>query len=401
MTATARVETVQLGHSAAYPEKPLPVMLLISGLEHGGAERQVIELHKAMDRRRFEPFICSLSDHVPLAKTLERGRDLVIVPKRWKYDASTIVRVGQLARARRVSVIHSFLFDAEIVARALRRTNVVPVVIASERNTDYAIGPLKSACLSMTRWWFDAMIANSAAGKDFNVRKVGIAPERIHVIRNGVDVERFRPTDGRALRARLGIPERAPLVGMIASFKRQKRHGDFFQAARQVMQQIPDAWFVCVGEPLRDNQQGAGDYHAEMRQLVRSLGLEERMRFAGNQEDMPAAYSACDVTVLTSSREGTPNVLLESMACEVPVVATDIADNGVIVPDNEVGFIVPLGHPDQVADRLARLLSDGARRTMMGRSARAWVTREFSTTTLARRTEDVYTQMLHLRSAFR
>jgi glycosyltransferase involved in cell wall biosynthesis len=401
MTATASAETVHVGSTATYAEKPLAVMLLISGLEHGGAERQVIELHKAMDRRRFEPFICSLSDHVPLAQNLQRGRDLVIVPKRWKYDASTIVRVGQLARARGVSVIHSFLFDAEIVARALRRTHVVPVVIASERNTDYAIGPLKSACLSMTRSWFDAMIANSAAGKNFNVRTVGIAPERIHVIRNGVDVERFRPTDGGALRARLGIPEHAPLVGMIASFKRQKRHHDFFHAASQLLQHVPDAWFMCVGEPLRDNQQGAGDYHAEMRHLVRSLGLEARMRFAGNQEDMPAAYGACQVTVLTSSREGTPNVLLESMACEVPVVATNIADNAVIVPDNEVGFIVPLGQPDQVADRLARLLRDGARRTAMGRAARAWVTREFSTLTLARRTEDVYTQVLRQRSALR
>jgi glycosyltransferase involved in cell wall biosynthesis len=158
---------------------------------------------------------------------------------------------------------------------------------------------------------------------------------------------------------------------------------------------------MCVGEPLRDNQQGAGDYHAEMRDLVRSLQLEERLRFAGNQEDMPAAYSACHVTVLTSSREGTPNVLLESMACEVPVVATNIADNSVVVPDNEAGFIVPLGQPDQVADRISRLLRDEARRTMMGRAARSWVTREFSTMMLARRTEDVYTQALRLRSAVR
>ena len=376
-------------------DRPVTVMLLISSLEHGGAERQVVELVRNIDRRRFRPLVCSLSENVPLARHLpDPERDLVIVPKRWKYDVTTISRVRRLVRDQQVAVLHAFLFDAEMIARVLRRVGAVPVTIASERNTDYALTRLKAGCLRLTRHWFDAMVANSAAGKQFNVRTVGIDAERIHVIRNGTDIEYFQPRDGAAIRTALGVPLRAPLVGMVASFKRQKRHADFFDAARQVLAAIPDAWFVCVGEPLRDNQQGAEDYHREMRSLVTALGLGDRMRFGGQQHDMPAVYSACDVTVLTSSREGTPNVLLESMACAVPVVATDIADNSLIVRDGRTGHIVPLGRPEVVADRLVALLKDGEMRAAMGAHGRAWVVEEFSTATLARRVEQVYEQAL-------
>jgi glycosyltransferase involved in cell wall biosynthesis len=392
---TRHASVVRLDAAANVPAQPVRVMLLVSSLEHGGAERQVIELYRALDRKRFAPIICTLSDYVPLLEqSPDLMRDLVIVRKRWKYDLSAVFRVGQVTRERGISLIHAFLFDAEVVARTARRLGLVPAVISSERNSDYALGRVKSACFRLTRTWFDAMIANSAAGKRLNVESFGVASDRIHVIRNGVDIHRFRPIDGLAIRTKLGIPVDAPLVGMIASFKRQKRYEDFFRAARLVLDTHPAARFMCVGEPLHDNREGADGYHQEMRELVASLELGNRIVFAGSQADMPAVYSACDVTALTSSREGTPNVLLESMACGVPVVATDVADNSLIVQDGLTGFIVPKGDVQSVADRLRQLLSGRDERRRMGAAGRAWVASEFSTETLARRTEAIYAQAL-------
>jgi glycosyltransferase involved in cell wall biosynthesis len=290
--------------------------------------------------------------------------------------------------------VHAFLFDAEMTARLARRLGLVKVAISSERNSDYSLGRFKSTCLRATRTWFDAMIANSEAGKRFNAAAFGVAADRIHVVRNGIDVERFQRADGSAIRQALGVPEGAPLVGMIASFKRQKRHGDFCNMARLVLGRFPDARFVCVGEPLRDNQQGAADYHQEMRELVNALHLRERMIFAGPQQDMPAVYSACDVTVLTSSREGTPNAVLESMACEVPVVATAIADNATIVREGRTGNLVRVGDVSGMASRVVQLLTDAELRRRMGAAGRRWVVKEFSTSTLARRTEAVYCRAL-------
>jgi glycosyltransferase involved in cell wall biosynthesis len=379
----------------AVVESPIGVMLLVSSLEHGGAERQVIELFRGLDRTRFAPIICCLADDVPLIRQFpDVAPHVIVVPKRWKYDLTTIARVAAIVRERRIDLIHSFLFDAEMAARAIKRLGWVSCVVASERNSDYSLGRFKFECLRRTSGWFDAMIANSAAGKQFNVEKLGISSERVHVIRNGVDVRRFQPASGAAFRERIGVDAEAPLVGMIASFKRQKRQEDFIRVAAKLRSRWPRARFVCVGEPLRDNQQGAEDYYQEVRRLADELGLKDYVVFAGPQQDMPAVYSACDVTVLPSSREGTPNAVLESMACGVPVIASTAGDNSAIVRDGITGFVVPIGDITALSAKLTALLEDERLRRQMGARARDWVTEEFSTDSLARRTEAVYAHAL-------
>lgn len=384
-----------VGESPPGPSK-IHVLLLISSLEYGGAERQVIELANQLEAHVFETTVCSLSEHVPLATELrDAAHRLEIVPRRGRFDFGVVRRLARLMRRRRIQVVHTFLFDAEIVGRLAAKLARVPVVIASERNADYKRPFLHTLALRLTQSCFDVMIANSLAGKRFNVRTLGLDPARIRVIRNGVDVVRFRPGHGLAVRKQLGIPMSAPVVGMVAAFKRQKRHGDFFQMAQRVLRRFPDAWFVCVGEPLRANLQGAEDYHREMRERVGSLGIAHRCVFAGHRADMPAVYRMLDVTVLTSSREGTPNVLLESMACGVPIVATNVADNEHLVPGGDVGSIVGVGEVEEMADRVCRLLADSHLRRQRGRAARQWVLHRFSTAAMARKAGAVYREVLH------
>jgi glycosyltransferase involved in cell wall biosynthesis len=98
----------------------------------------------------------------------------------------------------------------------------------------------------------------------------------------------------------------------------------------------------------------------------------------------------CDITVLPSFFEGTPNVVLESMACAVPVVVTDVSDNPLVVPDCRVGYVVALGDDAAMADRICRLLLDETHRRDLGRAARAWVEQEFSIQRLATKTAAVF-----------
>lgn len=375
------------------------VMLLISSLEHGGAERQVVELANALDEERFDVTVCSLSEHIPLAAALrDRETRLVTVPRRGRYDFGVAWRLARVMRERAIQLVHCFLFDAEILGRMAARLSGARAVIASERNSDYQRPRFHEWCLRLTRSWFDVMIANSESGKRFNMRTLGIEPSRIHVIRNGVDVARFRPAEGQRIRRELKIPADAPVVGMVAAFKRQKRYEDFFRVAQIVLQRFPQAHFVSVGEPLRDNLQGSEDYHGEVRRALQSLPIGPRVHFLGRRDDMPDVYSMCDVTVLTSSREGTPNVLLESMACAVPVVATDVADNAHLMPGGDVGFVVKVGDVQDLAERVCYLLADPRRRRERGRIAREWIVREFSTSALARKTQEVYLNVLRSKS---
>lgn len=372
----------------------MKVVIVISNLEFGGAQRQVVEMVNAADAARAEFHICSLSPYVPLADSLrERERRLHVVPKRFKFDVSVVWRLAALLRRLEADVVHGYLFDAEIAAFLAGRLAGTPVIVGSERNTDYTLKRRQLWTYRLTRGCADVIIANSGAGADFNSRTLGIPRDRYRVIHNGVNLKRFRPAEGRAVRAELGLGD-GPVVGLFASFKAQKNHPLFFEAARRVLAKFPSARFLLVGAELYLGMHGSDDYRRRMDQLVDELGLREHCRFLGNRPDVERLYPACDLTVLPSLFEGTPNVLLESMACGVPVVATDVSDNGHVVPDGRAGFLTPLDDPDAFAEPIVRLLEDYDLRRRMGARARAWVESEFSVERLASRTVAVYREAL-------
>ncbi len=378
-------------------DRPISVCLLISSLEYGGAERQVVELVRAFDRSRVIPFACSLSPKVPLGAVLRRPEeDLCVVEKRNRFDITTIWRVAHVLRQRQVDVIHGFLLDAEIVARLAAPLARVPVVIASERNTDYVRRPLHHAALRLTQPLFDVMVANSHAGKAFNIRTLGLDESRIKVVSNGVDTGRFRPdrAAGMTLRRELGIDGTAGVVTMVGSFKRQKGHAAFLQMAARVRAAFPETFFLIVGEPFRDDSAASHDYKAEMIELARSLGLQGRCLFLGHRKDMPSVYNASDVTVLLSNREGTPNVVLESMACGIPAVVSDVADNRMIISDGEDGFVVSVQDVEEATVPVCELLREPRKRAMFGENARNKTIEKFSFAAATTRLEQIYRSCL-------
>ena len=191
------------------------------------------------------------------------------------------------------------------------------------------------------------------------------------------------------------IPARSRVIGAFASFKPQKNHPMLCRAFRNVLDRVPEAQLLLVGGQLYGNMHGTRDCHASMERLVDELGIRHRCTFLGNRDDVEELYPACDVTVLSSFFEGTPNALLESMACGVPVVATNVSDNAYVVKDGRTGFLVELGDVKEMAARIQLLLENDILRQEMGRRATGWVQQEFSTEQLARNMESVYLEALN------
>ncbi len=370
---------------------PLRVALLISNLEYGGAQRQVVELANRLNEAGQDIHVCTLSDYVPLAAALgDADQRLHVVAKRGRFDFGVVLRLASVLRELRVDLIHAFLFDAEIAARLAGRLLGNVRVVGSERNSDYVRRWRHSAALRLTGRWCDLIVANSEAGRRFQMRTLGITEDRLRVVYNGVDTDRFRPGDGLGVRRELGLHAGTPLVGMFASFKTQKNHAMYFRAARRILDRVPGARFLCVGGALHGGLQASDDYHDRMMHLIDDLGLCEAMLCLGNRDDVVDVYRACDLTLLTSYREGTPNVLLESMACGVPVIATAAADNRIIVPEGRGGFVVEHDDDETMAARATTLLLDAEQRIAFGRAARAWIEERFSTACLAGNMEAVY-----------
>ncbi|MBB5519190.1 glycosyltransferase [Amphiplicatus metriothermophilus] len=190
----------------------------------------------------------------------------------------------------------------------------------------------------------DAVIAVAQALKDELVR-LGAPAEKISVLRNGVDPDRFRPQNRAAVRSRLGL--KGPVLLSVGHLIKRKGHDRVIAA----LAALPDATLLIAGE---------GPERARLERRARRLGVDGRARFLGAvpHEDLPALYSAADALVLASSREGWPNVLLEAMACGAPAVATAAGGTPEVVRAPEAGRLAAARTAEAVAQAVRSLLDD-------------------------------------------
>jgi glycosyltransferase involved in cell wall biosynthesis len=185
-----------------------------------------------------------------------------------------------------------------------------------------------------------AVVTVSQALKD-RLAALGVEHERIHVLRNGVDLELFHPNDQERLRAELDL--RRPTLLSVGNLLAFKGHGLVIEA----LSLLPQCELVIAGE---------GPDRAAFEALARQRGVSERVRFVGSldQQDLRRYYCAADALVLASSREGWPNVLLEAMACGTPVIATAVGGVPEIVTSTEAGVVVE----ERSAPALARAVRE-------------------------------------------
>jgi glycosyltransferase involved in cell wall biosynthesis len=189
-----------------------------------------------------------------------------------------------------------------------------------------------------------ALVSVSAGLKDALVG-LGAPPDKVAVLRNGVDTSIFCPIDHSAARAALGLTH--PTLLSVGALVERKGHHRTIAALRL----LPDWDLLIVGD---------GPERRSLAALAARLGLADRVRLLGAQPhaSLPAFYSAADVSVLASSREGWANVLLESMACGTPVVASDIPGNPEVVQSRDAGLVVQDNTPEGIAGGVRALVTD-------------------------------------------
>jgi glycosyltransferase involved in cell wall biosynthesis len=173
------------------------------------------------------------------------------------------------------------------------------------------------------------------------------------VIPNGIDSERFRPDPiaGRRLRIEWGIPENAPLIGIVGRIEPMKDHSTFLEAAG-IVARGSKAHFVCIGD-------GAPMYRREMEAKALATGCGDRIHWLGVRNDMPSAYTSLDILVSASVGEGFSNVIGEAMASGVRCVVTDVGDSARIV--GTAGIVVPPGDPGKMARAILDLIDGNCR----------------------------------------
>ncbi|GAA3757069.1 hypothetical protein GCM10022270_14580 [Terriglobus aquaticus] len=178
------------------------------------------------------------------------------------------------------------------------------------------------------------------------------------------------------LRSDLGIPEGAPVVGMVARVNPQKDYPTLAHAAALVLQQRPDTRFLIVGDKSMVDVNRA--HYEEVSALLHKLGIASSFVFAGHREDVKPLIGIMDFCVLSTHREGFPLSILETMAQRKPVIATEVGGIPEIIRPGENGYLVPHGDAQALADRILSLINEPALAQRMGQQAAALVQRDYS-----------------------
>lgn len=266
------------------------------------------------------------------------------------YFLSLVPAVRRLRREFPFDVIDAhFAYPDGVAACLLGRLFRCPVTVTL-RGTIVPLSRyrLRRRQIVWTLRRADGVIAVSQSLKDVAV-SLGIAPEKIRVIPNGIDAAAFRPRPGAEARRALGLPADRTIVVSVGSLSPRKGHQRVIEALPDVSAKHPDVLYVVVGGPGVE-----GDTGPLLTRMIREQGLAEHVRLAGARphSEIPDWLSAADVFCLASSNEGRANVLLEALACGVPVVATRVGGHAEVVRDAHNGFLVEVGDRDGLARAL-------------------------------------------------
>jgi glycosyltransferase involved in cell wall biosynthesis len=373
----------------------IAVAHVITSLGRGGAETMLLKLLQHTDRAQFSPYVFSLM--APPGALAERVEALggpveALGVSRTLPNPNRVWHLAKRLRAVRADVVQTWMYHGDFVGGVAAKLASLRVpVIWNIRQSNFDVTQsrrrtiqLARLCAALSTRLPSQILCCSDVARRLHVA-MGYDASKFHLIPNGFDLVAFRPdADARAaVRAELGVPPRAALVGLVARFDPQKDHETFVAAAARLHVGAPDVHFVLCGAGI-----DAGN--ATLAGWIERAGIASVCRLLGERTDIPRLTAAFDVATLSSAYgEGFPNVLGEAMACEVPCVATDVGDSAHIIGDT--GRVVPARDADALANAWSAMLgADEAVRRDLGQRARRRIMDHFSITRVARSYEAVY-----------
>ena len=365
------------------------ILRIVSNLGIGGVQKRMVSLLPKLNKERYNIVVCSFKSG-ELQHCLEQsGISVRIVQRRFKFDPVCIYRLCSIMKKENIDIVHTHCHKPNTTGRVAAKLAGVPVIIANEHNVDSWKSKWQ---LTLDKWlaaYSDKIIAVSEAVKSFYVKNADIPADKFEVIYNGVDLDFWQkniPSQKVILekKAKLGLLQGDKVIVAIGRLHPQKGHEYLLRAARKIIPRMRNLKFLIVGDgPMKDS----------LESLSERLGIKENVIFTGKRDDVKNILYLSDISVVSSIREGFSNVVLESMACSKPVVATDVGGNKEIIIDRANGFIVPSRDEDARADRILTLAGNEELTGKMGLAAKEAV-KNFSLSQMAYKTEKLYEELM-------
>jgi glycosyltransferase involved in cell wall biosynthesis len=368
----------------------------------GGPEKTILFSALETDREAFNMSIAYLKSFDDTEFDLhERAKGLGVesfytIDERYKFDIGALRQLLALLRERQIDILHSHCYKSDLYGLILRRYHKMKLVTTAH-------GPLASfKYFWASRNWrvrylydqidlrilkyFDLVFMVSDTMREI-ISRYAVDPAKMIWVRNAIDCRYFSRSGVSTadVRGRLGIPAHATVIGAVGRLNGEKDYPNLLGAAKLLLASRPELYFVIAGK---------GELEAELRQMAIDMGVAERVIFMGHFHDVRKLFEMMDVYVLSSTREGLPNTVLEAMAMEVPIVSTDVDGVREAVTAGCEAILVPAQNSEQLAAGIALMLDDAELRGKLVCAARRKVESEFSFAQRTRRMEDMYRRLM-------
>jgi L-malate glycosyltransferase len=372
------------------------VFYFLDSLEVGGTETQAVELALRLPAAEYDVTLGCLRVRGPLLDKL-KGSAVALREFHPAGGLDTPAGLYQLARLavhlrrEKYDVVHTHDLWSNLMGVVAGRMAGVPAIVSSRRdlgNFDWYKEGAKRNWLRRIQNLSSVVLANATPIRDALIAEDGFAPEKLRVIHNGVDTEKFQ----RASRDRERLfpgTQHQTLVVLVGNMHTDvKGHPWLIAAAPAVLREFPQTLFMFAGD---------GVSKPEFQGQVAKLGMQSNFKFLGRRGDIPDVLASCDIAILPSRAEGLPNAVLEYMAAGLPTIATGVGGNAELVEDDVTGLLVPPENSEALAGALLRLLRDPESARRMAASGKKLAVENYSFERLIQEVDALYTELLDRR----
>ena len=365
--------------------KRIRVLHLVTSLEVGGAQHNMLQGLPRLDPTKYEHIICSIMDRMQMAEQFRQaGIKVHTLGLNRKTDLAVVLRLRTLLKRLRPDVMHTYLLHGNVLGRVVGRLTGVPSIIGSE----LTIGQARlwgRIATKLTNPLTDAVEVNSIAGGKAVVKELGVPQGKIEVVLPGLDLDEFVSTVNRdKVRVDLGVEAGKHLVLYVGRLRPVKGVEYGIRAFAMALSQNLDLHMVLAGE---------GEQREELQALVKSLGISERVSFLGVRNDLPDLLSAADSVLMPSLTEGFPRVAVEAMAASKPVIATEVGGVPEAITHGESGILVQAKDIEGMSAALVDLVRNAELQSRLSTAARNHVEQSYSVEKYVARLDEIYSRL--------
>jgi glycosyltransferase involved in cell wall biosynthesis len=363
----------------------------------GGPEKTILQGAARADPSRFDVTVCYLRDRGDAGFRIDTQAaslkiDYQEIQERSSWDPRIWFALRRLVRQRNFDIIHSHEYKSDLLALLLaKRTGAIPLATVHGWTGSSRREKIYYAFDKRILKWFPRLIAVSDEIRR-TLLDVGAEEERIQTVLNGIDPYMFHRdrTKQKVVRDSMGVSEDETVIGAVGRLEPQKRFDILLRAFAQVRLSRPQLRLFIVGE---------GGERVSLERTITHLGLDNSCKLFGHRTDIIDFHHAFDLLVQSSDYEGTPNAILEAMAMETPVVATDVGGTPELIHHGVHGLLAPPGDPGALAQAIEQALDDPHATAERCAAARKRVEQELSFERRMKNVETIYEQLVQEKSA--